>query len=397
MDEEDNLTDPFDPTDLPPDNDADFISDLNDPDDDNDGALDVDDEFPLDSRWVSWRGSIKYANEDTTILEGVQDGVIDPNDDPSILVLNGREDYELAQEIQEIHQDINDMTTPITLSQLDAQWEEIRDHQAGKVVTDRHGDTVRCASYVMLPTSDTVAVAFLNHRRDGGHAGVSSLTFEVAFVRNVDGQLIPADLSNVDLKTLPWDNYIDPPSGGNAPDTAAIAYDSSPAYYPRPGTDGPAFTLTARNGFGDYVKIFEAVGEISEFEINDGVGYYQNELALDYGVDLNGRLMNTTAGNVYGSPYSHNGGNWILKTNFREESAWYKMNAQLIDDNGTIQNADVLLDGSSEPLDIGSIRDFIEPSRIYNLELGLTSSEFSGRSIDVVITPEVGRPYTQED
>jgi len=48
QDEIDNGTNPCSPADFPPDHDGDFVSDLNDPDDDNDGIADVTDLFVLD-------------------------------------------------------------------------------------------------------------------------------------------------------------------------------------------------------------------------------------------------------------------------------------------------------------------------------------------------------------
>ena len=48
-DEIDNGTNPCSAGDKPTDNDGDNLSDLNDPDDDNDGILDVDDEFAIDA------------------------------------------------------------------------------------------------------------------------------------------------------------------------------------------------------------------------------------------------------------------------------------------------------------------------------------------------------------
>jgi N-acetylneuraminic acid mutarotase len=49
QDELDNGTDPCSPASTPPDNDGDHLSDKNDPDDDNDGVLDVNDQFQFDA------------------------------------------------------------------------------------------------------------------------------------------------------------------------------------------------------------------------------------------------------------------------------------------------------------------------------------------------------------
>ncbi|MFB6317397.1 T9SS type A sorting domain-containing protein [Saccharicrinis sp. FJH54] len=48
-DEAANNTDPLDAGSVPPDNDGDKVSDLNDPDDDNDGVIDTEDKFPMDA------------------------------------------------------------------------------------------------------------------------------------------------------------------------------------------------------------------------------------------------------------------------------------------------------------------------------------------------------------
>ena len=60
-DEIDNGTNPCSAASIPPDNEGDFISDLNDPDDDNDGVLDTADKFALDANnGINTQISIDY-------------------------------------------------------------------------------------------------------------------------------------------------------------------------------------------------------------------------------------------------------------------------------------------------------------------------------------------------
>jgi len=406
-DENDNETDPKDSTSIPSDNDGDFVSDLNDPDDDNDETLDVDDDFPFDPDWAKWEGYYDQSNPDLIVLERHDE---EP-DDPSVLILNGCEDYDLASEVADLYSDLMDMQESITLAQLDAQWEQIRDSQAGKVVTDMFGHRVRLANYVMRPENDTVAIAFLNHRRTGVHSGVSSLVFEVIFV---DTEGLPADLTEVDLKTLPWDEFMDTDGDGT------VYYSYMPDYYPKPSTnldpaiEEPAMTLTATNPFGDVVKLFEGFGPLMPSYGYDGLkqggelgldgalykvqnGFYEGDLVqveLELVHDL---FINPFDGpGIYKKlwdPFSlTTGGSWHLLQDFEDDSM-FAISVFAIDDDGNLLDADYYVNDEPRDLELLAPRDIINPQRANNLECVFEATEFDGRQIDVIVAPEVARPY----
>ena len=356
-------------------------------DSDGDGVPDAQDEFPFDAQWARWTG---VDNSDGSIILEQKAG--EP-DDESVLITNGREDKELADELVDLYNDMAKIETSIALADLDNRWEQTRDSQSGKVVRDMHGNRVRLANYVLRPADNKVAIAFLSHRRDGEHAGVSSLTFEVAF-----NQAIPGDYP---LTSLPWSDIMDNNEDGN------IVYSSMPTYYPRPvesspdaSVETPAMVLTASNPQGDTIKVFQGFGDlvISGVSGSDQINYMQREVGLvnDFYVKpYDGQGVFKT---MYESTDSRIDGEGTFRASFNfYDDSFFEASFYLIDDNGTLQNADIRTDGSSEPLDIDGITSLFEPDRANNLEMIFKATEFGNRSIDVIVAPELLRPYDTGD
>jgi len=333
--------------------------------------LDDEDAFPLDpTRWSSETGTgtgIEIGDD----ADG--DGVVDSEDDfPHDAAWSQWSDYEefqvheeIASLHSELYDDVNDIMVSISLATMDAQLTQLQDAQAGKVIRDRSGQRVRLENYILRPASNKVEALFLSHRRDGSHQGVSSLAFGVTFNQSLHG---------IDLKALPWSNYMDP--------SGDIMYSRQPIYYPNPGSADPAMVLTMRNPSNDYMSIYEGFSELTS-----GDGWYQSQLSLTNNMDVNGVLKTATY-----SGGTTTGGSYSVAQTFGD-STFYSIDAYVIDDAGIEQATDRYLDGSTQDLRIDSIRDVLRPQREHNLEIIAGATEFGGRTIDVIVAPEVMREY----
>lgn len=355
MDDEDAF--PDDPYEWQ-DTDGDGIGDNADTDDDNDGVPDNEDAFPLDpTRWST----------DTDVN-------IHPKFDETYL----------KEELLDLYNDVNGILEDIELAALDGRLAEIEDAQAGKTMKDIHGKIVRHASYVLRPTSNKVAILHLSHRRSGEHLGVSSVALEATFNRSLDG----ADLKN----DIPWTDIMT----ADAHDSP-ITYSSQPDYYIKPNTtpdfnpttDQAGLVLTMRNPHGDYNRIYEGFDTLTEIGGRSS-SWQQACVTPEYNMNLNGTLKNI---DFTGSLPSSSG--WVGSNGtggLWQESGevYYGMIGSVIDDYGDLQDADY---GVSQDLSITSIRNIFAPNREYNLELFIQATEFGERSIDVIVAPEIMRPY----
>jgi hypothetical protein len=320
---------------------------------DGDGIADVDDDFPNDANFSKWTDSGDADNDN---------------------IPDGKEDYQLAEELKDLYNDINGITERIELAQLDAKLEEIQDAQTGKVVRDIDGNRVRVDSYVLRPTDNKVDIVYLSHRRDGTHAGVSSLSLEVTFNRSLAG---------VDLKTLPWSEYM--ASDNN------ITYSSQPTYYPKvnttsfdPQAEEAAMILTMKNPDGDYLKVYEGFGALTDV---DG-SWQQAEVKPIKNMNFNGTFKRSSD-SIH---WTANGGEGYIEETFADNTH-YKISGYVIDDYGNKQSTDTFTDNTTASLEIDSIRGILRADRKYNLEFIVEATEFNGRTIDLIVTPEVIEPY----
>jgi len=288
---------------------------------------------------------------------------------------------ELREELVDLHNDVADITDSITLAELDARLAEIQDAQDGKVMRDRFGTFTRSESYVLRPADNKVAIMHLVHRRTGDHSGVASTALEVTFNRSLAG----ADLKN----DIPWTDIMS--SGCSA---APITYSSEPSYYPiantsnfDPTTKQASMVLTLRNPYGDYNRIYEGFGDLTP-----GRGVWQQAPVTPlHNMNINGTLKNV----AYGSSWVSDGGTGTSSQTF-SDGTFYSLSGYVIDNDGNVQNSDTFTDGTSQGLSIKCIRNIYGPKREHNLELTVGASELGGRTIDVIVAPEVTRPYTED-
>jgi len=282
-------------------------------------------------------------------------------------------EQKVREELVALHNDVANMGDSITLAELDNRLTVIQDAQEGKVMHDKEGYRVRSESYVWRPTDKKVAILHLTERNGGSHAGISSSTFEVAFEQSIAG----ANLKN----DIPWAAIMNA-DAHNDP----INYSTSaPAYHVKENTSGfdptssetPAgMVLTLRNPHGDYNRIYEGFGALRSTE----GGYVQDHVEPYYNMNLNGALRSVDYGNTsLWAPNAATGGYDFEQAN----GTFYRMHSYNICDGGKV--------GSAQP--ITSIRNVLDPDRTNNLELTIEATEFGGRTIDTIVTPEIMTPY----
>lgn len=427
------------------DADGDGIDDEFDPNDndgptgdlDGDGYSNTEDEFPRDF-WehVDTDNDSIGDFEDAFPEDDIIDGDIAFNDIYGNLVtVKGYGSRDVLRQatidnlraIEGLRDDIDDMINDIQARQFEALKEEIFDHQAGKVMQDRWGNRVRVEEYVSQPTSDQVQVLALTLRTAGPNAGISSLDFRVTFDDDING---------VDLKTLPWDDYMNNPlvedykwhpHHGGPPgddDNQLILYEQdNPGYYNPEDYDYPVpleFSLEAKNPYAESVKATETYSGLNLGIIKQtgkwSKAWYQVQEGTS--IEINGQAKEYADK----SWYNEWGQGWNQENRFTfldrfSDGSWLMGAFYLIDDNGNLVDVEEDEDGL---LDIRGIRDCINPD--HNLEMVFLSSEFTAttedlpdiiaaqeevtdayerylyqtyRTIDVITIPEITEPYEE--
>ena len=279
----------------------------------------------------------------------------------------------VREELVTLHNDVANLEDSITLAQLDNRLTQIQDAQEGKVMYDREGYRVRSESYVWRPTDNKVAFIHLTERNGGPHAGISSSTFEVAFNSSLDG---------VDLKNdIPWSSIMTSEAHEDP-----ISYSSEPTHYINPntpdfnpGTEQAGMIVTLRNPHGDFTVNYDGFGPLTA----TGGGWQQAHVESSYDVNIKGALKSLGDGDGWTVGASSSSFNQTFT-----DGTFYSVNNYLIDNDGNPQT------GNTKTT---SMRDLLEPGRDYNLELSIGATEFDGRTIDVIVTPEIMRPYHSEE
>ena len=399
------------------------------PDFDGDGYIDIEDAFPEDDTIdPDLTFDDIYGNLVTVRGYGSRDELRQATIDNLL-------------EIQDLRSDISDMLEDIQVRQFEAVKEEIFDHQAGKVMTDRWRNRVRVEEYVFKhPTEGrvhTVQILALNLRTGGPNAGISSYDFQVEFNR---------DIKNWVLADLPWDDYMDTLLVEEVEDEYDIELELGQAHYEEqvilyespPNFPIPLeFSLEVKNPYGESVKVTESYGQsrgISQpslwyqVQVDDKIsinGVERNEID-----EYNGEqyVEGDEVGFIYGDEWGE-GWNRANRFTFLEQftdESWLMGVFYLVDDNGDLVPNPDLEDDRDYLYDIQGIRDCINPD--FNLEMVFLSSEFGGtppnlpetisewtgpinddyerslynettyndvrmRTIDVITIPEITEPY----
>ncbi|HDM37562.1 MAG TPA: hypothetical protein ENG55_00705, partial [Candidatus Omnitrophica bacterium] len=390
-------------------------------DSDGDGYTDDNDDFPQDPYdWLDSDNDTYGDNEDAF-----------PNDDtvhPDVVV-NGTtirgygSRHQMRQKILDelekvgLKDDIGQLEDDIYFRDMDAKLTQIADYQAGKVMRDRWNNRVRVEEYVLRPEKDgvnnEVQILNVNLRTAGPNAGISTYDFRIVFNR---------DISNDNLKTLPWDRYMDNPYLSEylpipgADDIQIIDYEGNNPIannYPLP----TGFSLEVASPQGNSVKVVEVYDPIVYSTPGYNSSYYQieNQTTPNSGVWINGDKKVEID-----SPFPDWGDKFNRKDRFTfldfyDDGSWLMGTFYLIGDDGLPVATN---DDDKDYLDeVHGIRDCLNPD--FNMEMVFYSSEFAGTgdndiltpvwrgedvpasvyqnnpSIDVIAIPEVTTPYRQ--
>ncbi len=322
-------------------------------------------------------------------------------EDPETLLLRDR-----------IREELDRMKAEIEFDRTIASLDKAADSQTGKVFTDVHGNRVRVDQYIFQPNAQTVEFLSLTLRSGTGRPdldGVTSFRMETLFNRAIEGP----------LKDLNWNEILTPKFTSDftsfaLSDEEFVAYSGSskPTLYPT------QFTVEARNPLNDTIRFVDAFGnpERNPFRsarrdfpyvqrkrssdtyvsaLGAQAIHFSNPIHLSFG--WKGKVSSTEEGNpaTLARFLSKNHAAGFIDTYLSLKHGLTTVSGVFvpIDDEGQILNG-----GSIKNFEIRSLRDFVnfKPSLNggnYNLEVMLTSSEFNGRWIDFVITPEIFTPY----
>lgn len=272
------------------DTDGDGIDDLADNAYGWQSALDANNDGISDKR-EGWGWELAPDKEQITDLEKVSDSffeIVCPNGTANLLSRvekliwdaienNGVNDipagYDRATVRQlvkeQLRDDINDITKNNRFRKFDSTAAKIADAQAGKVLTDIHGNRVRVDQYILRPDSDTVQLLNITLRSgdattSGGVVnigGVSTLEWKIDFNKSLDS------LASGKLKDLPWDVYL----------TLHPEYVSKPDYYPQNST----ITLARNNSSVSENRTFTALTQ-------SGNIWVQSNPDKNLSLDING-------------------------------------------------------------------------------------------------------------
>jgi hypothetical protein len=320
-------------------------------------------------------GLPKDADSDSDTLADGAD--LDENDD-GLLDFDPRANYSDGQGQDLINAAIEKLdlmksiAAELTEDQLDtyvANLERINDAQSGKVMTDIHGNRVRIDQYLFRPDSDEVRFVSLNLRNDG----LSSLDLSLAF-----NQALPQDAEN--FRSLPWASYLS--------SIPVYVGDEPPEIYPL-STD-----LEIRNPQQDFIHEARALDDPHSWKLWFLTFWSQDTNAHTL------TLGNKDYANVYDLKEHPvlpmlSEGDALASYQWGSGEGGLHLNADfhLIDDAGNAAtfSAEERAFWQQRLRPLTLVRLIGANAAIpYNLEMIFSGApEFQGRSIDVVIAPEI--------
>ncbi len=285
---------------------------------------------------------------------------------------SGREDFSPAelQEIKDLKKDLADVKSRANLENKLDMLDQIADIQLGKTLVDMHGYQVRSENYILRPTPDSMMMLNITKRSEGPNAGITSL-----------------EITDVFNKNLP-DNFIDVKIA-----LARQTWTQMPEYFYK------SETSALRNPYGD--SIIDLLTYQAPIQLSNG--NYSQQLVETFSIDnsqkwlrdydparTNKNLYQDATGSTLATdmPYTVKtdsildaSGNLIgmRTTDTYKDSTTMSKDMYLINDLGTPQD---LLAMFLQPNFLANIYNF-------NWELVWTATAFSGRSIDMVVIPQI--------
>jgi hypothetical protein len=295
-------------------------------------------------------------------------------------IIGGEKDLEnLQREICELKADLLEIKSRSNLEDKQDLLERISDVQLGKSTMDMHGYRVRTDNYVLRPKPDTIMMLNLTKREGGPNAGISSLEITDTFNKDLPSKFMDVKIS---LYKDSWFNPDKPleyyliketsvlrnPYGDtikNIVDFKDPIFDNSLGFYRQPFTESFLIndtkkwvhTLIYTNGefIEEYINLY---GTTTGYDLN---GYPK----LPYEIELS---------------LTDEGG--FIKKHIYPDGTYLKEGFYLVDDVGAVHHL----------LDVFNSIDFYEFENTllkYNWELIYEATEFNGRTIDLIVLPQI--------
>ena len=324
---------------------------------------------------------------------------------------SGQADFSPAElkEMNDLRKDLSDVKDRSNLENKIDMLDQIADVQLGKSLVDMNGYRVRSENYIVRPTSDSIMMLNLTNRDQGPNAGMTSLEVTDKFNKDLPSNFmdVKTALNNrtgwLDPNNKPAYYYVSEtsvlrnPCGDTVMDLVNykdVKWDTSNSWWDQPFVE--TFSIDS-NAKWTLAKTFNYNSDHLGFWNQ----YYDETHPSAASTDPNssgtpvGPMFNSTtpATNIQ-YPYTkedttpiYNAAGTLIGTKSRDtykDNTYLDKSTYLIDDQGQTQDLFALY---KQPNFLSLINNF-------SYELVWTASEFNGRTIDLVVIPQIFNEMT---
>ncbi len=285
---------------------------------------------------------------------------------------SGREEFSPAElkEMNDLRKDLSDVKSRSNLENKLDMLDQIADIQLGKTLVDMHGYQVRSENYILRPAADSMMMLNITKRSEGPHAGITSL-----------------EITDIFNKALP-DNFMDVKIA-----LARQTWTQMPEYFYK------SETSALRNPYGD--NILDSLTYQTPIQLSNG--NYSQKLSETFSINASQKWLRDydptrTNKNLYsdatGSTLATNMP-YDVKTDAILDVSGILIGTRTTDtfkDSTTMSKDMYIINDIGAPQDLLAM--FLQPNflaNIYNFnwELVWTATAFNGRSIDMVVIPQI--------
>ncbi|GEM_PF-1671968 len=318
---------------------------------------------------------------------------------------SGREDFSPAElaEMNDLRKDLSDVKDRSNLENKIDMLDQIADVQLGKSLVDMNGYRVRSENYIVRPTNDSIMMLNLTNRDQGPNAGTTSLEVTDKFNKDLPSNFIDVKtaVNNrvgwLDPNNKPAYYYVSETSVLRNPygDTVLdlvnykdVKWDTSNSWWDQPFVE--TFSIDS-NAKWTLAKMFDYNSDHHGFWNQYYDETHPNAASTDpnSGGTALGLYKTGTSPTTAQMPYKventapiFNAAGTLIGTKARDvyaDNTYLDKSTYLIDDQGQTQD---LLALYSQP-------NFLSLINNYSYELVWTASEFNGRTIDLVVIPQI--------
>jgi len=282
---------------------------------------------------------------------------------------------EEVKEMNDLRRDLADVKDRSDLENKLDLLDQIADVQLGKSAVDKNGYRVRSENYILRPTAASMMMLNITKREDGPNSGITSLE-----VTDVFNKPLPDNFMDVKIalgQNNTWTNMNHPPDYYYLSETSILRNPFGDSV-----TDLLAFSTGPQWDAGHtwYDQNFSEI-----FSINTSQKWSKDHTYLGQNSYKGADLLPTGSGGA-DLPYTTAttailDGKTLIGMKVREtftDSTFLDKELYLIDDKGSVQ--DMMAQE-------GHIYDF-------NWELVWSAPEFSGRTIDLIVIPQIFNEMT---